>query len=245
MGSDRVQVVLMAGGKGTRLRPFTSILPKPLVPIGDLSIVELILKQLKYYGFKEVIMSVGYKAEIIMAVLGNGSKYGLKIRYHIEEKPLGTVGVLPQIRGLDDNFIVMNGDICTNLNFMRIYINHLKCGYKATIGSYVREEKLELGVLEVDNSNKKIVGFSEKPINKFIISMGINVFNKSIIDLIPNGKFFGFDDLMYKMIKENVDIKHFLFDGLWYDIGRPDDYERMLKSFKNNLEAYLPKGLDF
>lgn len=116
-----MQAVLMAGGKGTRLRPFTAVLPKPLVPIGDLSILEIVLRQLKHYGFKEIIISVGHKAELIMAVVGEGHRFGLKVRYYLEDKPLGTVGALARMENLDDNFLVMNGDICTDLNFMSLF----------------------------------------------------------------------------------------------------------------------------
>ena len=237
-----MQAVLMAGGKGTRLRPFTNILPKPLVPIGEISIIEMVLRQLHYYGFRKIIICVGHKAELIMAVLGNGGKLGLDIIYHKEDKPLGTIGAISHIEELEDNFLVMNGDICTSLNFRKFYDIHLKNNAVATICAYVRQEKIELGVLEIDESEGKIIGFKEKPTYNYLVSMGVNAFHKTIIDLIPKGEFFGFDDMMHKLLMKKIDIKYYKFDGLWYDIGRLDDYEIMLQDFSLNPDAYLPKG---
>jgi len=242
MSYNGIQAVLMAGGKGTRLRPFTNILPKPLVPIGEISTLELVLRQLQFYGFKKIIISVGYKAELIMAVISDGSRFKLDISYHNESKPLGTLGALPLIENLEDNFLVMNGDICTNMNFMELYENHIKSGAKATIGAYARQERVEFGVLKLDKSRKKVIGFQEKPIHDLAVAMGVNVYHKSIVDFIPKNEFFGFDDLMYKMLETNINLRYYLFEGLWHDIGKLDDYEVMLQDFKNNPKAYLPQG---
>ena len=237
-----MQAVLMAGGKGTRLRPFTNVLPKPLVPIGEISIIEMVLRQLHYYGFRKIIICVGHKAELIMAVLGNGDKLGLDIIYHKEDKPLGTIGAISQIEELEENFLVMNGDICTNLNFREFYDIHLMNDAVATICGYARQGKIEFGVLEVDESEGEIVGFEEKPTYNYLVSMGVNAFHKAVIDLIPKGGYFGFDDMMQKLLMKKIDIKYYNFDGLWYDVGSVDDYEVMLQDFNLNPEAYLPKG---
>lgn len=243
MSFDGVQAVLMAGGMGTRLRPFTNILPKPLVPVGEISVLEMVLQQLKFYGFKKIVISVGHKAELVMSVIGDGSRLKLDIHYHIEDKPLGTVGSLSKIENLEDNFLVMNGDICTNLDFMEFYESHIKSGADATIGAIKRREEIELGVLEIDKSNKKVIGFQEKPKYYFLVSMGVYALNKKIKNLIPKNRFFGFDDLMHKMLREDIDCRYYLFDGLWHDIGRLDDYEKMLEDFKINLKNYLPEGV--
>jgi NDP-sugar pyrophosphorylase family protein len=237
-----MQAILMAGGKGSRLRPFTAILPKPLVPIGEISILEMVLRQLQYYGFRKIIITVGHKAELIMAVVGDGGRFGLDISYHYEEKPLGTMGALAYLDGLEDNFLVMNGDICTNMDFSKFYNDHIRGGAKATIGTYARCEKMELGVLTVDETGQKIVGFKEKPTYDFLVSMGVNALNKSIVELIPKGELFGFDDLMNKMLEKKIDVRSYQFDGLWHDIGMPEDYERMLQDFKGDPAAYLPEG---
>lgn len=237
-----MQAILMAGGEGTRLRPFTTILPKPLVPIGEISILEMVLRQLRHNGFKTIIIAVGYKAELIMAVIGDGNRLGLDITYHCENKPLGTFGALAEIENLEENFLVMNGDICTNLNFEDFYESHLKSGATATISTYNKHEKMELGVLTFDEKTQAIKSFQEKPSYVFSVSMGVNAFKRSIVDTIPKGKFFGFDDLMHKMLEKDIDVRAYQFDGLWNDIGRLDDYEKMLEQFKDDPTAYLPKG---
>lgn len=235
-----MQALLMAGGKGTRLRPYTAVLPKPLVPIGDISIIELVLRQLRSFGFERVIISVGHKAELIMAVIGDGDRFGLDVSYHREEKPLGTVGALAEIEGLDDDVLVMNGDVTTNLNFREIFEWHVESGAQATIGTYRRVEQIELGVVEVDEEREHITGFREKPEYDFFVSMGVNVLNRSVRSLIPRDTYFGFDMLMRKMLDARADVRPFLFAGRWLDIGRPDDYDRMVRDFEADRSVYLP-----
>lgn len=234
-----MQAVIMAGGKGTRLRPYTSVLPKPLVPIGDISILEMVLTQLKHFGFKNIIISVGYKAEIIMAVIGDGERFGLNVTYHFEEIPLGTVGALALMDCLEDDFLVMNGDVCTNLDFHELYKFHKASDSIATVGTYSRHEKIELGVLTIDK-NRKIVGFQEKPEFNFLVSMGIYALSKASIKYIPVNTYFGFDDLMRKFLESKVSVQSYEFIGKWCDIGRPDDYQDFLEEFKKNRQDYLP-----
>ncbi|MDA2929385.1 sugar phosphate nucleotidyltransferase [Acidobacteria bacterium AH-259-O06] len=237
-----MQAVLMAGGLGTRFRSFTAVLPKPLVPIGDISIIELVLRQLRGFGFEAVIVSVGYKAELIMAVVGDGRQFGLEVRYQKESKPLGTIGALALMKDLEENFLVMNGDICTNLNFAEIYRDHVASNATATVGAYARREKIELGVLDLDSSGR-IISFREKPTYDFHVSMGVNVFNHCVLNLIPAGEFFGFDMLMHAMLGKGIAVRPYFFDGLWLDIGRPDDYNRMVEDYAANPGAYLPEGV--
>lgn len=229
----------MAGGKGTRLRPFTNVLPKPLVPIGEISILELVLRQLHHFGFSDITICVGHKAELIMAVIGDGMRFSLNVRYHHEVEPLGTVGALGIMDGLEENFLVMNGDICTNLDFGALLSAHVRTGAVATIGTYARREKIELGVLEVDEEGR-VSRFIEKPTYDFLVSMGVNAFHRSVVDQIPRGEFFGFDSLMLRMIERGEDVRPFRFEGLWHDIGRPDDYQRMLDDFGARPELFLP-----
>ena len=133
-----MQAILMAGGKGTRLKPYTAVIPKPLVPVGDMSIIEMVLRQLRGCGFERVKVSVGHKAELLMAIIGNGKKFGLEVDYHQEDKPLGTLGALAEMKGLEDNFLVMNGDICTNLNFREFYQAHVQSGAIAACWTWTR-----------------------------------------------------------------------------------------------------------
>ena len=232
----------MVGGKGTRLRPFTHILPKPLVPVGETSILELVLRQLRFFGFEHAILSVGHKAELIMAVVGDGKRFGLDITYHHETTPQGTIGALSAMSDLDDNFLVMNGDICTNLDYRELLSTHTKSGAVATISTYRRLEKIELGVLHLAPASNRIIGFQEKPVHDLLVSMGVNAFQREVCDLIPRDKYFGFDDLMFALIKSGADVRSRLFEGTWHDIGRPDDYQRMLEDFETRPSHYLPDG---
>jgi len=235
-----MQAILMAGGEGKRLRPITAVLPKPLIPIGDISFLEMALRQLRWYGFEEVVLCVGPKAELVMAVVGDGRRFGLRVRYYSEERPLGTIGALARLEGLQDDFLVMNGDVCTDLNFGSVLKFHLSHGVPASISAYRRREKLELGVLEIDPGGERLVGFEEKPDYEFWVAMGVNAFSKRVLDLIPSDEPFGFDGLMTTMLAERCEVRVFRFNGFWLDIGRPDDYERMLDEFPRRRSALLP-----
>jgi NDP-sugar pyrophosphorylase family protein len=235
-----MQAILLAGGKGVRLQPLTHIIPKPLSILGDTSIIEIILSQLKRWGFDEVIMILGYKPELIQAVTGKGSKWQLKIDYIIEEEPLGTVGGLKLIseERLDDNFLLMNSDILTTLNYGRLVKYHIGQNALATLGAIQRLEQIELGVLEV-NEQEELVDFREKPIYHFLAMMGVAAFSKRILEYIPVGKHFGIDDLVFTLLKRGECPKIFRFSGPWYDIGRPDDYVRACMAFEKKPSLFL------
>lgn len=237
-----MQAILMVGGKGTRLRPFTKILPKALVPVGEISILEMVLRQLRHQGFDDIVLCVGHKAELIMAIIGDGRKFGLKISYHHEMTPLGTIGPLSVMDDLAEHVLVMNGDICTNLDFRAFLEAHVASGAMATVGTYRRLERIELGVLKVESHSSRITDFEEKPIHDLLVSMGVNAFRREVRDYIPRNTYFGFDNLMHTLLAAGVDVRSRLFDGVWYDIGRPDDYERMLEDFEANPSRYLPLG---
>lgn len=230
------RAVILAGGKGTRLKPYTVTLPKPLVPIGEMPIIEIIILQLRKYGFTHVTITVNHLAEIIKAFCGDGSKWGIHIDYTLEEKPLSTMGPLTLIPDLPDNFLVLNGDILTDLDFDNLFSEHvLKC-QKFTIACYKRNEIIDYGVLSINDKNK-LIDFKEKPIFDFLVSMGVYIVNKSIVRLIPVNTFFGFDHLMKLLIsrKEYPDV--YPYNGRWLDIGRPDDYEIAVNNYKS--EIYL------
>jgi len=219
------RAIILAGGKGTRLKPYTISLPKPLVPIGETPILEIIIRQLKKYGFERITVTINHFADIIQAYFGNGEKWGIKIDYSLELKPLSTMGPLTLIEDLPDNFLVMNGDVLTNLNFDRFYTEHLIKKNSFTIGAYRRKDSVDYGVLE-KNSNNELVSFEEKPVKEYLVSMGVYMMNKRNIELIPYNTFFGFDNLMSKLISINCLPYILEFDGYWLDIGRPDDYEK-------------------
>ncbi|MBN1213874.1 MAG: NTP transferase domain-containing protein [Candidatus Lokiarchaeota archaeon] len=221
------RAVILAGGKGTRLKPYSIVLPKPLVPLGDKPILEIIILQLKNYGFEHITITVNHLAEIIKAVFGDGSKWNLKIDYTTEDKPLSTMGPLTLIEDLPENFLVMNGDILTDMNLDSFYNFHIKNKNNFTVSSYKRAEKIDYGVLH-SNEEKKLIKFEEKPIYNFFVSMGVYMVNRNIVKFIPQDTYFGFDNLMKLLIEKSELPYIYEFDGYWLDIGRPDDYERAL-----------------
>lgn len=218
------KAIILAGGKGTRLRPYTMTLPKPLVPVGEKPILELIIMQLKSHGFTHITITVNHMAEIIKAFFGDGSKWGISIDYTMETKALSTMGPLTLVETLPDNFLVMNGDVLTDLNFSEFYQSHITNESIFTIASHRRKEKIDYGLLHHDENNK-LVKFEEKPSYDFLVSMGVYMVNKDVMNYIPEDTFFGFDHLMYKLLEENNPATVYEYTGFWLDIGRPSDYE--------------------
>jgi len=220
-----MEAVILAGGQGMRLRPHTDEIPKPLLTVGGKPIVEILLKQMQKTGVKHVHMAVNHLSDKIIDVIGDGGKQGLKIDYSKEEKPLSTVGPLKLIKHLPDNFIVANADVLTDLNFREIFDCHLRNKANLTVATNARLNPIDFGVLTVDD-NGLAVGFNEKPVFNFVVSMGIYVFSKSILKYVPDHKAFGFDDLMFTLLDNQIPIHTFPYNGYWLDIGRPDDYEK-------------------
>ncbi len=219
------RAVILAGGKGTRLKPYTVTMPKPLVPVGETPILEIIIRQLQKNGFNHITITVNHMAEIIKAFFGNGSKWSIKIDYTVEAKPLSTMGPLTLIRDLPENFLVMNGDVLTDLNYSNFYDNHVTNKNNFTIASFRRNEKIDYGVLKSDEGNK-LIKFEEKPTHEYLVSMGVYMINRKVIDYIPKDTFFGFDHLMKLLIEKSEFPTIFEYKGYWLDIGRPDDYEK-------------------
>ncbi len=224
------KVIILAGGLGKRLQPFTISTPKPMVPIENMPILEIIILKLKKHGFKSVIISVNFQANIIIDYFQNGKKWGVNIEYVFERKPLGTMGPLNLIKNLPENFIVMNGDVITDLNFEKFMNYHCKNKNLFTISAFKREEKIDYGVLQIENNI--LENFYEKPNKYFTVSMGIYAMNKSLIKYIEKNKSFGFDNLMIKLLKNKVKVNCKLYKGYWLDIGRPSDYKTAIKDIK-------------
>lgn len=226
------RAIILAGGKGTRLRPYTISLPKPLVPLGDKPILERIIVQLKEHGFTHITITLNHMAEMIKAFFGDGSKWELTIDYTTEEKPLSTMGPLTLIKDLPENFLVMNGDVLTDLNFSTFHEEHKDNNSIFTIASHRRIEKIDYGLLHHDKLNR-LTKFEEKPNYDFLVSMGVYMVNRDVMKYIPEDTFFGFDHLMYKLLEvEHPAIVH-EFDGFWLDIGRPSDYEMAIEKIKD------------
>ena len=219
------RAIILAGGKGTRLKPYTVAIPKPLMPVGDKPILEIIILQLKKHGFNHITITVNHMAEIIKAFFGDGNKWDIRIDYTSESKALSTMGPLTLVEDLPENFLVMNGDVITDLNLSEFYHFHVNNKNNFTIGSIKRTDRINYGVLKKDENNK-LIKFNEKPFYEFLVSMGIYMVNKKVVDYIPKDKFFGFDHLMNLLIEKYEYPSIFEYNGYWLDIGRPDDYEK-------------------
>lgn len=225
------RAIILAGGKGTRLKPYTYVLPKPLMPIENYPILEIVIRQLSNFGFDHVTLAVNHQAEIIKAFFQNGEKWGIKIDYSFETEPLGTMGPLKLIKDLPDNFLVMNGDVLSDVDIENFHNQHVKNKNVFTISSKLRTHKIDYGVLKID-SQKNLISFSEKPKKEYLVSMGIYMLSKSVLKFIPDEVAYGFDELMIDLIKADKEIIVEPFDGYWLDIGRPDDY----KKAQNDIE---------
>ena len=228
-----MKAVILAGGKGARLKPYTTVIPKPLVPIGEKAIIEILINRLKNTGVNEIFICVNHLAEIIKAFLGDGKKFGLKINYSFEDKPLSTIAPLKLIKNLPDNFLVMNGDLLTDLDFKKLYQNHIESKALLTVSTFKRKVKIDFGVIEIDSKENKAKKFLEKPEYNYDVAMGVNVINKKLLKSIPADTPFGFDDLMNMLLEKKEKINIFRYKGYWLDIGRPDDYEKANVDFEN------------
>lgn len=233
-----MQAVILAGGKGKRLAPYTTILPKPLMPIGDMPILEIVIRQLKKHGFTEIILAVGHLAGLIEAYFGDGTKWGVKITYSIEDEPLGTAGPLALIDGLEDNFLVMNGDLLTNIDYSDLMKFHTESGALSTVSMYNKDVPISLGVLEL-NDDGNIVDYIEKPTLKYKVSMGIYIFNKHILDHIEKAEYLDFPDLIKELIRDGENVSGYMFEGYWMDIGRHEDYSKVLEEFESMKDDLL------
>ena len=225
-----MKAVIQAGGKGTRLRPYTLVLPKPLMPVGNLPVIELLLKWLRRNGIREVFVTTGYLGHLLKALCGDGAQWDMLIRYSDEPEPLGTVGALNLVRdSLDERFLVLNGDLLTDLNLRAFLEYHRGHGDALTVGVTEKSVNVDLGVIE---SNDGIVsGFREKPTFSYQVSMGIYCMEPEVLELIPKGVPFGFDDLMYRMLDEGKPVRVFRHEGLWVDVGRPEDFRKAQELF--------------
>ena len=227
-----MQAVILAGGKGTRLLPFTKVFPKPLVPLGEKPILDTILRQLKHFGFTRVTLAVGYMADMIQTYVDNGQRYGINIQYAFEDEPLGTVGPLAQIQELDQDFLVMNGDIITNINYKDLVNFHQANNAIATIGTYKKVLKIDLGIIEC-NDNNHIIDYIEKPNQYFQVSMGIYVFNKEVLNYIEPQKHLDFPELVQRLLENGHLVMSYPFNGYWLDIGNHSDYTKAIEEFES------------
>ncbi len=237
-----MRAVILAGGKGQRLRPYTTVLPKPLMPIGDMPILEVVLRQLKRAGITRITMAVGHLAELLQAFFGDGKRLGLSIDYSFEDRPLGTVGpltLIPDLRG-DGTFLMMNGDLLTTLDFDNLIRRHRETGAAATIATYRRNVKIDFGVIESD-ADHFLTGYVEKPSFDYRVSMGIYCFDARVLDLLEPNQYRDFPDLVKSLLARGERVASYPFEGYWLDIGRPDDYATAIDEFETHRSLFLPE----
>jgi NDP-sugar pyrophosphorylase family protein len=237
------RAVVLAGGKGTRLRPYTTVLPKPLMPVGDRPILDIVVRQLRTAGFERITMATGYLAELIEVFFRDGDNYGVAIDYFREQEPLGTVGALSMIDGLDEgDFLVMNGDVLTDIDYAALLEEHTASGAAATIATKTRDVRIQLGVLvfgDMDNRSR-LTGYLEKPTVRYEASMGVYCFAPRALEHIEKGEALDFPDLVLKLIAAGEEVRAYPSDGYWLDIGRHDDYEAAQAEFEELRARLIP-----
>lgn len=236
-----MKAVVLAGGKGARLAPYSKILPKPLMPIGDMPILEILINQMKRAGVNEVVLAVGHMKESLHAYFQDGSQFGIKIKYSVEEQPLGTAGPLSLIDDVGETFLVTNGDVLTTLSFHELIGRHRQAQAVATIAMHERSVRVNLGVLELKDETRDIIGYKEKPTYDLPVSMGIYVFDARVLQYIPHNQYLDFPELVHRLINEGERVIGYPFDGYWQDLGNPDDYEQAILDFEA-LKPQLLRG---
>jgi mannose-1-phosphate guanylyltransferase len=233
-----MKAVIQAGGRGSRLRPYTLVLPKPLMPVGGQPVIELLLKWLRRNGIVDIYLTIGYLGHLIKALCGDGRQWDMKINYSEELEPLGTVGPLKLIESdLDEPFLMLNGDLISDIelrNFINFHMHHKGL---LSVAATRKNIKIDLGVIEINDG--RAIGFKEKPLLQYPVSMGIYCMDPAILDLIPKGVPFGFDDLMYLMLDKKLPVYVYEHNGIWMDIGREEDYLKAQEVCAHNSKAIL------
>ena len=234
-----MKAVVLAGGKGTRLAPHTYVLPKPMMPIGEHTILEIILGQMRRAGIEEITLAVGHLASLIQAYFNNGSQYDIKINYAYEKKPLGTAGPLAFIEGLTETFLVCNGDILTLLDINKLVSFHKANDAVCTIASHQRTHKINLGVIEHEEGSHQVTGYIEKPSMDFLVSMGMYIFEPKVLDYIPKGEYFDFPTLVNTLLSAGEKVCCYPYAGYWRDLGNYEDYLAANDDFEKLSSQFL------
>jgi NDP-mannose synthase len=234
-----MRAVILAGGKGSRLRPYTTVFPKPLMPVGDQPILELVLRQLRARGFTDVTLALGHLGQLIQAFCGDGSQWGLRITYSFETSPLGTAGPLALADPPEDYFLAMNGDLLTTLDYGELLRSHMRSGKLATVTVFEKQVPIDLGVLELDPDGN-LKEYIEKPTLTYKVSTGIYAFHRRILDFIPRNQRLDFPDLVRQLIAQREALGTYMFRGQWLDIGRPEDYDLAVETIERDRAAFLP-----
>lgn len=231
--ASATKAAVLAGGRGTRLAPYTSVLPKPLMPVGERAILELVVDQLEACGITDITFCVGYLSHLIRAVFDNRANGHVSISYVHEEEALGTAGPLRLVEGLDDTFLALNGDVLTTLDYAELIRYHREQGNILTIATRDRSIKIDYGVIELraNGHGSRIVAYQEKPELRSTVSMGIYVLEPAALERIPEGRRFDVPDLVQDLLQRGEPLGAYRYDGLWFDIGRKEDYEEAVDAW--------------
>ena len=239
--SSGTRAVVLAGGRGTRLAPYTTVLPKPLMPLGDMPILEILLRRLARAGIRDVTLAVGHLAALLEAYFGDGSRFGVSLDYSYEDEPAGTAGPLALVEGLDETFLVMNGDLLTTIDFADLLRAHRTRGAAVTVGLFEKQIALDLGVVEAD-ADGRVTDYVEKPTLTYEVSVGIYAMEPSVLEHIPRDERLDLPDLVLRLVGAGADVHAYRFSGTWFDIGRPDDYAAASEHFERHRRELLADG---
>jgi NDP-sugar pyrophosphorylase family protein len=240
-----MRAVILAGGRGTRLAPYTTVIPKPLLPVGDMPILEVIVRQLAHAGVERITLTLGYQSTYFRAFLAQhrALRRLVKIDFVEEEKPTGTAGSLCSVPGLDDTFLVMNGDILTDLDYRELFDFHGAAGASLTIAAHRKPVRIDLGVLETDRDGA-ITNYIEKPTMDYAVSMGIYVYDPAVLELIVPGEYLDFPDLVLRLLRAGKKAVAFRNNARWLDLGRHEDFLQAAELFQERSHAFLPPAPD-
>ena len=236
-----MRAVILAGGRGTRLAPYTYVLPKPMMPIGDKAILEILLRQMKRAGINHVVLTVGHLAGLMRAFFQDGQQYDLDITYSYEATPLGTAGPLALVPNLDKTFMVSNGDVLTLLDFNDFIDFHHQQGGICSIALHKHKVHIDLGVVEQNNGDYVITGYVEKPTLDYRVSMGVYIFEPRVLDYIPKNEYLDFPDLVKTLLANGERVIGYPFNGYWRDLGNPGDYTQACQDFEQMRSQFLPE----
>lgn len=233
-----MDAVILAGGKGTRMRPYTEIIPKPLLPLGDKAIIEVLMDQLSNQGFKRISIAVGHQAHYMESFLKSKSRYNGKIHFSVESEPLGTAGPIKLLENiLKDDFIVVNGDTLSDINYADLLSMHKGSKNTATIALFEKETKIDLGIIELDGMGR-VRDYIEKPTLRNLVSTGVYAFNRRSLKYIGKNERLDFPELVKRLIKNKEPVGSHTHYGLWMDLGRRDDYEEANEIYEKNRHIF-------
>ncbi len=234
-----MMAIILAGGEGTRLKPYTMIIPKPLLPIGDMPILEVILQQLADAGVSRVVITLRHMMHLFAPIIGDGSRWGLQVEYCFEDEPLGTAGSIRMVKDLDEDFLVMNGDLLTTLDYSELFQTHLSGKAWGTIALHKREVKIDYGIVKTTEDGL-LSEYIEKPTHYDYVSMGIYVLSRNCLEFIPESGKFDMPQLMMTMQRAGKTIVCYKTNCYWQDIGRFDDYQKASEDFLSDSSRFIP-----